>query len=61
MPPTLYRNVLSTSQQKMSASIAQIRDTVPHAGETGDLVERVFRNQLLEVLPEKSVSQTASW
>ena len=53
MPPTLYRNVLSTAQHKMSASIAQIRDTVPHAGETGELVERVFRNQLLEVLPEK--------
>ena len=53
MPPTLYRNVLSTAQHKMSASIGQIRDSVPHSGETGNLVERVFRNQLLEVLPEK--------
>ena len=53
MLPTLYRNVLSTAQHKMTASIAQIRDTVPHAEETGDLVERVFRSQLLEVLPEK--------
>ncbi len=53
MPPTLYRNVLSTAQHKMSATIDQIRQSVPHAGEIGDLVERYFRNQLLEVLPEK--------
>ena len=53
MAPTLYRNVLSTAQRKMSASVEQIRDSIPHAGETGELVERVFRNQLLEVLPEK--------
>ena len=53
MAPTLYRNVLSAAQHKMSATIDQIRHSVPHAGETGDLVERVVRNQLLEVLPEK--------
>ena len=53
MAPTLYRNVLSTAQHKMSATIDQIRRSVPHAGETGDLVERVIRSQLLEVLPDK--------
>ena len=53
MPPTPYRSVLSTAQHKMSAAIAQIRTSVPHSGEIGDLVERVFRTQLLEVLPEK--------
>lgn len=53
MPSTLYRTVLSTAQHKMSTSIAQIRNSIPHAGETGDLVERVFRSQLQEVLPEK--------
>ena len=53
MPPTLYRNVLSAAHHKMSAAIAQIRHSVPHPGEIGDLVERVFRNHLLEVLPEK--------
>ena len=53
MAPTLYRNVLSAAQHKMSAAIDQIRHSVPHAGETGNLVERVIRNQLLEVLPEK--------
>lgn len=37
----------------MSTAIAQIRNSIPHTGETGDLVERVFRTQLTEVLPEK--------
>lgn len=53
MPQSPYRNVLLTAQQKMSASIDQIRDSIPHAGETGDLVERVVRHQLVEALPEK--------
>ena len=53
MPSTPYRSVLSTAQHKMSTAVAQIRNSIPHAGETGDLVERVFRTQLLEVLPEK--------
>ena len=53
MPSTPYRSVLSTAQHKMSTAIAQIRTSIPHAGETGDLVERVFRTQLIEVLPEK--------
>ena len=53
MPPTPYRAVLSAAQHKMSAAIAQSRDSIPHSGEIGDLVERVFRDQLLEVLPEK--------
>jgi len=53
MPKIPYRNVLSTAQQKMSASIGQIRASIPHAGETGDLVERVVRSQLAEVLPAK--------
>ena len=37
----------------MTAAIAQIRAAIPHAGEIGDLVERVFRSQLQEVLPKK--------
>ena len=53
MPSTPYRSVLSSTQHKMTTAIAQIRNSIPHAGETGDLVERVFRTQLLEVLPEK--------
>ena len=53
MSPTPYRNVLSSAQRKMSASIAQIWAAHPHSGETGDLIERVFRSQLLEALPEK--------
>lgn len=53
MPSTPYRTVLSTAQHKMTTAIAQIRDSIPHAGETGDLVERVLRSQLQEVLPEK--------
>ena len=53
MPLTLYRTVLSTAQQKMSTAIAQIRNSIPHTGEIGDLVERVFRNQLLDILPDK--------
>lgn len=53
MPSTPYRSVLSAAQHKMSAAIAQIRNSIPHAGETGDLVERVFRTQLLQVLPGK--------
>ena len=48
-----YRTVLSTAQNRMTAAIAQIRRSVPHAGEIGDLVERVFRSQLQDVLPEK--------
>ena len=53
MPLTLYRTVLSTAQHKMSTAIAQIRNSIPHTGEIGDLVERVFRNQSLDVLPDK--------
>ena len=53
MPSTPYRSVLSTAQYNMSTAIAQIRNSIPHTGETGDLVERVFRTQLIEVLPEK--------
>ena len=53
MSPSLYRNVLLTAQYKMSASIEQIRQSIPHSGEVGDLIERVFRRQLLDLLPEK--------
>ena len=53
MPPTPYRSVLSTAQQRMSTAIAQIRSSIPHAGEIGGLVERVFRTQIRDVLPEK--------
>ncbi|MDE0004805.1 MAG: hypothetical protein OXQ29_19110 [Rhodospirillaceae bacterium] len=37
----------------MTAAITQIRGAIPHAGEIGDLVERVFRSQLQELLPER--------
>ena len=50
---TPYTNVLRAAQRKLDASIKQIRDSIPHPGETGALVEREFRSQLEEVLPEK--------
>lgn len=53
MSTSLYRNMLSTAQQKMSASIEQIRQCIKHPGETGDLVEQVFRNQLQDLMPKK--------
>lgn len=53
MPSTIYRRVLSGAQEKMSSAIAQIRESIPHPGEIGGLVERVFRTQLEEILPEK--------
>lgn len=53
MPSTIYRTVLSSAQDKMSTAIAQIRDSLPHSGEIGGLVEHVFRTQLEEILPEK--------
>lgn len=53
MTTTPYTNVLRAAQRKLDASIKQIRDSIPHSGETGMLVEREFRSQLEEVLPEK--------
>lgn len=50
---SIYRDILKTEQQQTIASISQIRHAIPHAGEKGNLVERVFRTQLLKVLPEK--------
>ena len=55
---TIYRKVLSNAQNKLSASIEQIRRSIPHSAEIGALVERQFRSQLEEVLPAKiGVSQ----
>ena len=55
---TIYRRVLSSAQNKLSASIEQIRDSIPHSAEIGALIERQFRSQLEEVLPAKiGVSQ----
>ena len=54
----IYRKVLSSAQNKLSASIEQIRDSIPHSAEIGALIERQFRSQLEEVLPAKiGVSQ----
>ena len=53
MPTTPYTNVLRAAQRKLDAAIRQIRDSIPHPGETGMLIEREFRSQLEEVLPEK--------
>lgn len=53
MSSSVYRNVLSTAQDRMSKAVAQIRSSVPHSGEIGGLVERVVRASLVEVLPEK--------
>ena len=55
---SIYRRVLSSAQNKLSASIEQIRDSIPHSAEIGALIERQFRSQLEEVLPAKiGVSQ----
>ena len=48
-----YRRVLSSAQKKLSAEINQIRASVPHAGETGALIENRIRSALLTVLPQK--------
>ena len=57
MPPvdgtTPYRNVLSAAQNRIVATICQIRSSIPHAGETGALVEQSFRYHIEEVMPEK--------
>ena len=55
---TIYRRALSFAQNKLSASIEQIRHSIPHSAEKGALIERQFRSQLEEVLPAKiGVSQ----
>ncbi len=48
-----YRNVLSAAQASLNAGIEQIRSSIPHAGETGTLIEKLFRSELKKVLPEK--------
>lgn len=53
MPSSLYRTVLSTTQHKMTTAIDEIRNSIPHVGETGSLIERVFRSQLQDLLPKK--------
>ena len=53
MPSTPYRSVLSTAQQRISVAVDQIRKAIPHPGETGALVERLFRSHLEDILPEK--------
>lgn len=49
----IYRRVLSSAQNKLSAAINQIRSSIPHSGEIGTLIERQFRSQLEEIMPEK--------
>ena len=51
--PTPYGCMLQGAQRQISAEIKQIRDSLSHSGEKGDLIERVFRKRLSEVLPEK--------
>ena len=53
MTKTPYRSVLSTVQEKLNASINQIRQAIPHSGEVGMLIEQQFRSQLEQILPEK--------
>ena len=53
METTPYRNVLSAAQERIAATIAQIRSSIPHSGETGALIEQAFRSHLEAVLPEK--------
>jgi len=53
MTTSPYRYVLSTAQEKLNASIEQIRRTIPHSGEMGMLIEQQFRSQLGQILPEK--------
>lgn len=48
-----YRPVLSTAQASLKAGIEQIRSSIPHAGETGTLIEKLIRSELQKVLPEK--------
>jgi len=48
-----YRNVLSTAEASLKAGIEQIRSSIPHAGETGTLIEKLIRSELQKVLPEK--------
>lgn len=50
---TIYRRVLSSAQNKLSAAINQIRGSIPHSGEIGTLIERQFRSRLEEIMPEK--------
>ena len=53
MNKTPYRNVLSTAQVSLNAGINQIRSSIPHAAETGRLIEQLIRSELKKVLPEK--------
>ncbi len=53
MSTEIYRSVLSAAQSRLMAAITQIRESVPHSGEIGSLVEQVFFEHLLQVLPEK--------
>lgn len=48
-----YRRALSSAQGKLNAAIDPIRSLIPHSCEIGTLVEKHFRSQLTEVLPEK--------
>jgi hypothetical protein len=50
---TIYDRMLFNAQDKLDASINQIRSSIPHAGEIGTLIEQQFRSQLDAVLPEK--------
>ena len=48
-----YRNVLSNAQAGLKAGISQIRSSIPHAAETGRLIEQLIRSELKKVLPKK--------
>ena len=50
---TPYRNVLSAAQERIAATITQIRNSIPHSGEIGALIEQSLRSHLEAVLPEK--------
>ena len=50
---TIYDRMLFNAQDKLDASINQIRSSIPHAGEIGTLIEQQFKSQLEAVLPEK--------
>ena len=50
---TSYRRALSSVQDRLNSAIDPIRCLVPHSGEKGTLIEKQFRSQLIEILPEK--------
>ncbi len=45
--------MLSGSQARITEAILQAREVLPHPGEKGAAIERIFRSHLRDVLPEK--------